>query len=102
VILTAETHEAFRFMGDNNIAEENRVVRMAQMAQELCDREGARAHAEGILQAPDMVSVFAAACAMSVVRFKQLSDDLASELAGTALRTILKNLMFHGVEIPPL
>ena len=86
--------------GDSVMAE--RAVRMIELAEELCDREGKRAQAEGILQAPDMVSVFAAACAMSVLRMKEISDDLASELAGTALRTIIKNLMIQGVEIPEL
>jgi hypothetical protein len=71
-----------------------------EVAQDLCRREGARAEAEGILQAPDMVSVFALACSMSVVGMMDLDEDLASELAGTALRTIIKNLTIQGVEIP--
>jgi len=79
-----------------------RASRIAEVAQELCDREGARAQAEGILEAPDLVSVFALACAMSVVRFKDLSDELATDLAGTALRTIIKNLMVQRVDIPDL
>lgn len=75
-----------------------RATRIMEVAEELCDREGARAQAEGILQAPDMVSVFAVACAMSIIRLRELND----QLAGTALRTMIKNLMIQGVEIPEL
>jgi len=49
-----------------------------------------------------MVSVFAASCAMTVLALKEYSDDLASDLAGTALRTIISNLVIRGVEIPEL
>jgi hypothetical protein len=49
-----------------------------------------------------MVSVFAVACVLSVIHFQDLSDELASDLAGTALRTIIKNLKLHGVDIPDL
>jgi len=89
-------------MAGGNSTKAERAVRMMELAQELCDREGKRVQAEGILQAPDMVSVFAVACAISVLRMKEISDDLASELAGTALRTIVRNLMVQGVEIPEL
>jgi len=39
---------------------------------------------------------------MTVLALKEYSDDLASDLAGTALRTIISNLVIRGVEIPEL
>ena len=89
-------------MSNDEMVKAKRAVRIAELAHELCEREGARARAERILEAPDLVSVFALASAMLVVRLKDLSDDLATDLAGTALRTIIKNLMVHGVDIPDL
>ena len=66
-------------------SKEQRAVRIIEMAQEVFEREGAKARAEGVLEAPDMVSVFAGACVMTVLALKEYSDDLASVLAGTAL-----------------
>jgi hypothetical protein len=79
-----------------------RAVRILDLAHEIFEREGAKARAEGILEAPDMVPVFAGACVMTVLALKEFSDDLASDLAGTALRTIINNLVIRGVEIPEL
>ena len=54
-------------MSKEEKANARRATRMIELAGELYRREGNRAQAEGILQAPDMVSVFAAACVMSTV-----------------------------------
>jgi hypothetical protein len=89
-------------MRANQTSQAKRAVRIADLAQEIFERESAKAQAEGILQAPDMVSVFAAAAAMTVLALKEYSDDLATDLAGTALRTIINNLVIRGVEIPEL
>lgn len=91
-----------RVMNKDDGSQEQRAVRIIEMAQEIFEREGAKARAEGVLEAPDMVSVFAGACVMTVLALKEYSDDLASVLAGTALRTIINNLMIRGVEIPDL
>jgi hypothetical protein len=81
---------------------EQRAQKMVKLADELCDREGRRAEVEGILEAQDLVSVFASAAAMSVIRLKVLDEGFASQMAASALRTIINNLTANGVEIADL
>jgi hypothetical protein len=89
-------------MKNDKGSKEQRAVRIIEMAQEIFEREVEKARAERILEAPDMVSVFAGACVMTVLALKEYSDDLASDLAGTALCTIISNLAIRGVQIPEL
>jgi hypothetical protein len=89
-------------MKKHQSSDAKRAARIAEMALEIFERESAKARAEGVLQASDMVSVFAAASAITVLALKEYSADLASDLAGTALRTIINNLVIRGVEIPEL
>ena len=77
-----------------------RAVKILETAQEIVEREGQRAYREGILDGCDMVSICAAACCLAILRVRSLDEHLATELAGTALRTIIRNLMTHGVEVP--
>jgi hypothetical protein len=86
----------------NSVSQSERASKIMETAQELCNRQGLIAQREGILQAPDLVSVFAPSCAMSIVRMSDLDKSLASELVGVALRTIIKNVVINGVEIPDL
>jgi hypothetical protein len=87
---------------DEQVRKAKRAARIIEMAQEIFEREAETARAEGVLEAPDMVSVFAGACVMTVLALKEYSDDLANDLAGTALRTIINNLAIQGVDIPEL
>jgi hypothetical protein len=89
-------------MNTDEVSKAKRAVRIIEMAQEIFETEIGKARAEGVLEAPDMVSVFAGACVMTVVAPKEYSDDLASDLAGTAIRTIINNLALQGVDIPDL
>jgi hypothetical protein len=89
-------------MKDSDASRSERASKMAEVAQKLCDQQGLIAQREGILQVPDLVSVFAAACAMSIVKMKDLDEGFASELVGVALRTIIKNVVMYGVEVPDL
>ena len=87
---------------NDQVKKAKRAARIIEMAQEIFEREAKKAQAEGVLEAPDMVSVFAGACVMTVLALKEYSDDLANDLAGTALRTIINNLAVEGVDIPEL
>jgi hypothetical protein len=87
---------------NNQVRKERRAARIIEMAHEIFERETTMARAEGVLEAPDMVSVFAGACVMTVLALKEYSDDLANDLAATALRTITDNLVVQGVDIPEL
>jgi hypothetical protein len=81
---------------------QNRAVRMEAMAEQLISRAGKKIKAEGVLQAPEIVPVFAIACAKVIVKGHNADPALGADLAGTALRIIIKNLMLHGVKIPNL
>jgi hypothetical protein len=75
---------------------------MLGLAQQLFEREHDMAIAEGVIETTDLVVVFAVATAMVAVSMKACSDELASEVAATGVRTLLNNLMFHGVDLPDL
>lgn len=87
---------------DNQTKKARRTDRIIGLAQEIFAREVTKARAEGVLEAPDMVSVFAGACVMTVLALKEYSDDLANDLAGAALRMIINDLAVEGVKIPEL
>ena len=75
---------------------------MESMAEQLISRAEKKIKAERVLQAPEIVPVFAVACAKVIVNGHNADPALGTELAGTALRIIIKNLMLHGVMIPDL
>jgi hypothetical protein len=81
---------------------EIRAIRIDQMARELVEKVYQQIEEESILQSPDQVTVFAMACMLSILMGHQSSSELGSDLAGTALRLIIKNLMIKGVKIPEL
>jgi hypothetical protein len=96
-------YRVHKFMKTNDqVKKAKRADRIIEVAQEIFEREAKKAQAEGVLEAPDIVSVFAGACVMTVLALKEYSDDLANDLAGTALRTIINNLAVQGVNIPEL
>jgi hypothetical protein len=72
------------------------------LADELVERTAKQIRDEGILQGHHIVGVLAAACAKVIMRCNKNDPPLATDLAGTALRTIIKNMMTSGVTIPDL
>jgi hypothetical protein len=91
-----------RGMESTRKQKQNRAIRMEAMAEHLVSRAEKKIKAEGVLQAPEIVPVFAIACAKVIVQGHNADPALGAELAGTALRIIMKNLMLHGVTIPDL
>jgi len=89
-------------MSNTDAEKRKRAERTMDMALKLCEQVEATIKAEGVLQPPEQVSVFAGACAMSVAAWKEIDPAMASDLAAHALRTIIKNLIHHGVTIPAL
>jgi hypothetical protein len=89
-------------MSSTRLQKQNRAIRMEAMAEQLISRAEKRIKAEGVLQAPEIVPVFAVACAKLIVKGRDADPALGADLAGTALRIIIKNLMLHGVTIPDL
>ena len=81
---------------------QNRAIRMNDMADQLVDKITEQIRAEGVLQWPEIATVLAVACAKSVVSAHQLDRDLGSEMAQTAMRVLIKNLMANHVRIPDL
>ncbi len=89
-------------MKNTRAQNQNRAMYMEALSERLVERAGKRIKAEGIAQAPDIVPVFALACAKLIVQGHVADPALGADLAGTALRVIIKNLMVHGVTIPDL
>jgi hypothetical protein len=91
-----------RGMESTRQQKQNRAIRMEEMAEQLISRAGEKIKAESVLQAPEIVSVFAIACAKLIVKWHNADPALGADVAGTALRIIIKNLMLHGATIPDL
>lgn len=89
-------------MANQKLVKHARAERMHDLADDLVRTIEMKIRAERVLQPPHMVEVFAVACAMSIAKWKKDDPALASDLAATALRVIIKNMMANGVTIPDL
>jgi hypothetical protein len=79
-----------------------RAQRQHDMAEDLVRRAEKKIARDGILQAPEIGTVFAMACAKAIVKWYEADPAIGDDLAGMALRTIIKNLKMRGVTIPDL
>ena len=70
------------------------------MAEDLVRRIEKKIARDGVLQPPEIATVFAVACAMAISKWYRVDPEIGNDLAGMALRTIMKNLMMRGIDIP--
>jgi hypothetical protein len=80
----------------------NRAQRQHDIAEDVVRRIEKKIARDGILQAPEIGTVLALACAISIVKWHQADAAIGNDLAGMALRSIIKNLIMRGVPIPDL
>lgn len=81
---------------------QDRANRQHDMAVDFVRRAERKISRDGVLQAPEIGTVFALACAMSIVKWHNADPATGKDLAGMVLRVIIKNLAMHGVPIPDL
>jgi hypothetical protein len=73
---------------------------MSDIALKLFELAEKKIRADSLLHPEETVSVLAVACAISIAKFNEMDPAKGTELAATALRTIIKNLMTKGVRVP--
>jgi hypothetical protein len=81
---------------------QRRAQRQHDMADDLVRRAEKKIARDGILQPPEIAIVFAVACAMAICKWYSAHPEIGNDLAGMALRTIMKNLGMRGIAIPDL
>jgi hypothetical protein len=75
---------------------------MDDIADQIHERTVKQMEAHEVLQPQDMVVILAVACASAIRMFHKFNPALGSDMAATALRTLIKNMMVSGVRIPDL